>query len=159
MEKIIGAVIGLIGAIGNHGKKENTDYVLMEALAFCAPAYSGADLKQEQIDAMYQKVLAEKERVSPACSSCGVPCGGTSDYDMSKIAEDSKALQELKRAIISHVCMAAADFMEQGVDLSDLDIITNQMYTCLACIGQDADYEMIQDEYEVMKLLYSLEEE
>ncbi len=91
--KIISALIGLCGAIGNNGKTEETDRIVMQALL-------SADSEE-----MVGKIHKEKFTISPNCATCQFPCGNTSDYDMERfydatpeeIQSKLELLGELKR--------------------------------------------------------------
>ncbi len=70
--RIISALIGLCGAIGNNGKTEQTDSIVMQALL---------DADSEEI---VSRIHKEKFTISPNCADCQFPCGNTSDYDMKR---------------------------------------------------------------------------
>ena len=61
-DKIIGALIGLVGAAGNSGWTEKTDQTIANALL------------QEDNDEAIEAIHQEKYRLSPRCSSCTAPC-------------------------------------------------------------------------------------
>ena len=75
-EKIISALVGLAGVVGNNGKTKHTDSIVMNALLNC---YSPADE-----DAIVTAIRKDKYTISPNCETCPTPCGNTSDYDMTK---------------------------------------------------------------------------
>lgn len=75
-EKIISALVGLAGAIGNNGKTEQTDSVVINALLNC---YSSTDE-----DTIVTAIIKDKYTISPNCETCPTPCGNTSNYDMTK---------------------------------------------------------------------------
>lgn len=93
--RIISALIGLCGAIGNNGKTEQTDSLVMEALL-------AADSEE-----MVSRIHREKFTISPNCAFCQFPCGNTSDYDMERfydaaqeaVQSELKMLDELKNLI------------------------------------------------------------
>lgn len=91
MEKkqIIGALIGLSGAVGNSGRDEVTDRVVRMALL---------SLPSEEILSMIHR---EKHRLSPDCASCQSPCGNTSDFDMSQIEQNSPEIKALKQQVMT----------------------------------------------------------
>ena len=64
-DKIIGALIGLVGAAGNSGWTEKTDQTIASALL------------QEDNDETIEEIHREKYRLSPGCSTCTAPCGNT----------------------------------------------------------------------------------
>lgn len=75
-DSIISALIGLVGAVSNNGKTEQTDSVIREAFL----CLKDADSEEE----MVQKIHAEKFIIAPDCATCLNPCGNTSDYDMAQ---------------------------------------------------------------------------
>lgn len=89
---ILSALIGLCGAIGNNGKTQRTDSLVMQALL---SADSGE---------MVSRIHQEKFTISPNCATCQSPCGNTSDYDMERfndatqeeIQSKLEMLEELK---------------------------------------------------------------
>lgn len=80
--KIISALISLVGACNSNPKTKSTDYLLIKALAF---QLTQTDADDENIQALIEEIYAEKYRIAPSCASCQEPCGNTSDYDMSRI--------------------------------------------------------------------------
>ena len=81
-DRIISALIGLIGACNNNPKTENTDYVVIKALAF-SPEPS--ETSNKTLQALIEEIHTEKYAVAPGCAACQTPCGNTSDYDMNRI--------------------------------------------------------------------------
>lgn len=151
MNKIIGAVIGLLGAVGNHQKTEDTDSVIIKALAFCREG--NESFSREKEDEIYQMVVKEKNIISPGCSSCSTPCGNTSEFDLQQMEKFDDQSKALALEMIQYICESASDFDCEDIDLNDLEIIINQMYCCLTCIGQGGSYEQLLDEFETFKML------
>ena len=95
-DSIISALIGLVGAVSNNGRTEQTDSVIREAFL----CLTDADSEEE----MVQKIHAEKFIIAPDCATCLNPCGNTSDYDMAQFyAADVKVISA-KRDLIETVC-------------------------------------------------------
>ena len=95
-DSIISALIGLVGAVSNNGKTEQTDSVIREAFL----CLKDADSEEE----MVQKIHAEKFIIAPDCATCLNPCGNTSDYDMTQFyAADAKVISA-KRDLVETVC-------------------------------------------------------
>ena len=95
-DSIISALIGLVGAVSNNGKTEQTDSVIREAFLCLTDAGSEEE--------MVQKIHAEKFIIAPDCATCLNPCGNTSDYDMAQFyAADAKVISA-KRDLIETVC-------------------------------------------------------
>lgn len=104
--KILSALIGLIGACNNNPKTENTDYIVIKALAF-SPEPS--ETSNKALQALIEEIHTEKYAVAPGCAACQTPCGNTSDYDMNRIYEAEMEIRDLKLEILSAVEELAAD--------------------------------------------------
>lgn len=112
--KITSALIGLIGACNNNPKTENTDHVVIKALAF---PLTRSESGNETIQAMVEEIYTEKYIVAPGCAACQTPCGNTSDYDMNRIYEAETEIRDLKLKILSVVEELAADiYSREKVD-------------------------------------------
>lgn len=95
-DSIISALIGLVGAVSNNGKTEQTDRVIREAFLCLKDAGSEEE--------MVQKIHAEKFIIAPDCATCLNPCGNTSDYDMTQFyAADAKIISA-KLDLIEAIC-------------------------------------------------------
>ena len=105
-DKIISALIGLVGACNNNPKTENTDGVIIKALAFStAQIETGSKGLQTLIEEIYE----EKFTVAPGCATCQTPCGNTSDYDMNRIYDSEADIRDLKLKILSALKELAAE--------------------------------------------------
>ena len=105
-DKIISALIGLVGACNNNPKTEKTDPLVIKALAF--PAL-WPKVDNETIRTLIEEIYTEKYTVAPGCAACQMPCGNTSDYDMNRIYDAEANLRELKFKILSALKDLAAD--------------------------------------------------
>lgn len=94
-EQIIGALIGLVGAVSNNGKTEQTDAVIRDALL-----HLHDQTRQEQI---VHKIHEQKNLIAPDCATCQSPCGNTSDYDMSKLDHEEESVQTAKKQLIETI--------------------------------------------------------
>lgn len=112
---IISALIGLVGAVSNGGKTENTDYIIKTALM------------SEDTDEIVEQIREEKYVISPNCKSCASPCGNTSDYDMAKFDEEPQNIKQLKEKLIDELVSYA----------KSNDEIRPVTYKALAYIGYD----------------------
>lgn len=112
--RIISALIGLCGAIGNNGKTQQTDSLVMQALL-------SADSEE-----MVSRIHQEKFTISPNCATCQSPCGNTSDYDMERfydatqeeIQSKLEMLDELKnlvRRLQKEKCTRLPDTVYQAI--------------------------------------------
>lgn len=104
-DRIISALIGLVGACSNNPKTDETDRLLIRALAFSLlrPEYDDEALR-EIVDEIY----SEKNSVAPGCSVCAAPCGNTSDYDMRRIYEADEKIRKVKLQILEKLQKLAA---------------------------------------------------
>ena len=122
-DSIISALIGLVGAVSNNEKTEQTDSVIREAFL----RLKDADSEEE----MVQKIHAEKFAIAPDCANCLNPCGNTSDYDMAQFyAADVKVISA-KRDLIETVCKK----------LGSSENIPEDVYQGIAYLGYDLEPE------------------
>ena len=122
-DSIISALIGLVGAVSNNGKTEQTDSVIREAFLCLKDGGS-----EEEI---VQKIHAEKFIIAPDCATCLNPCGNTSDYDMTQFyAADAKIIAA-KRDMIETICK------KMGL----LQDIPEDVYQGIAYLGYDLEPE------------------
>ena len=123
-DSIISALIGLVGAVSNNGKTEQTDSVIRKAFLCLTDAGSEEE--------MVQKIHAEKFIIAPDCATCLNPCGNTSDYDMAQIyAADVKVISE-KRDLIEAIC--------KKMGLSEN--VPEEVYQGIAYLGYDLEPEV-----------------
>ena len=102
MDKIISALIGLARACGSNPKTENTDALVIKALAFP----EGGD--DSAISRMVEAIHEEKFTISPGCATCASPCGNTSDYDLSLLYQAQEDVRTVKLVILAALRKAAA---------------------------------------------------
>lgn len=122
-DSIISALIGLVGAVSNNGKTEQTDSVIREA--FLCLKDTGNE------EEMVQKIHAEKFSIAPDCATCLNPCGNTSDYDMTQFyAADAKVISA-KRDMIETIC--------KKIGLSEN--VPEDVYQGIAYLGYDLETE------------------
>lgn len=69
--QIFEALIGLVGAVGNNGKTNDTDAVIKKAILLSESMPESKDV--------IEMIHKEKYVISPNCQSCKTPCGNTSD--------------------------------------------------------------------------------
>lgn len=122
-DSIISALIGLVGAVSNNGKTEQTDSVIREAFLCLTDAGSEEE--------MVRKIHAEKFIIAPDCATCLSPCGNTSDYDMAQFyAADAKVISA-KRDLIETVCKK----------LGSSENVPEDVYQGIAYLGYDLESE------------------
>lgn len=104
-DKIISALIGLVGACSNNPKTADTDSLVVKALAF--PVLCPGD-DDKALREMVDDIRSEKNSVAPGCAVCTAPCGNTSDYDMRRIYEASDGIRKVKLQILEEIQKLAA---------------------------------------------------
>ena len=122
-DSIISALIGLVGAVSNNGKTEQTDSVIREAFL----RLKDADSEEE----MVQKIHAEKFIIAPDCATCLNPCGNTSDYDMAQFYATDANVIVAKRNLIEAIC--------KKMSLSEN--VPEDVYRGIAYLGYDLEPE------------------
>lgn len=140
-EKIISALIGLVGATNNNGKTENTDKVIANSLLFIE---QNPSCTLEEIEHQVKEITQEKFRISPDCATCKAPCGNTSDYDMQRFYEASPEVQKIKLEMIQ-ICKELVRNCsdEEKTELPEI------VYKALAYFGFDlqlTSYEKLLEE-------------
>lgn len=104
-DRIISALIGLVGACSNNPKTDSTDELVIKALAFplLCPGYDDKALRE-----IVNNIHSEKNFVSPGCAMCTAPCGNTSDYDMRRIYDADDGIRRAKLQILEKIQKMAA---------------------------------------------------
>ena len=100
-EKLVSALIGLVRAMeGNENLVTNdTERLILDALA---TLYDGS-LNKRSLEYFISEIRREKNRLCPACSLCAMPCGRTSDYDMSNLKKNGEEIREKKLEVLSKI--------------------------------------------------------
>lgn len=122
-DRIISALIGLVGAVSNNGKTEQTDSVIREAFL----RLTDADSEEE----MVEKIHTEKFTIAPDCATCRNPCGNTSDYDMTKVYGADAKIIAAKRDLIAAIRQK----------LSSSETVPEAVYQGIAYLGYDLEPE------------------
>ncbi|MCH5192021.1 MAG: hypothetical protein J1F23_07635 [Oscillospiraceae bacterium] len=112
--RIISALIGLIGACSNNPKTENTDHLVIKALASSLEPHTTSEIVNE--------IRTEKNRIAPGCMTCTSPCGNTSDYDMERIYNADEETRHMKLNILSEISETAKYIYKNEVPLSEKEI-------------------------------------
>lgn len=122
-EQVISALIGLVGAISNNGKTEQTDGVIRKAFL---QIRNGGNEKE-----IVEEVHREKFVISPDCATCKNPCGNTSDYDMDRFHEASESIQNRKLELIKSI----GDYLEFVQE----EKLPDRIYQGIAYLGYDLE--------------------
>ena len=135
-DKIISALIGLVGACNNNPKTADTDRLVIKALAFplIYPEYGDREL-QEIIDDIY----SEKYTIAPGCATCATPCGNTSDYDMCRIYAADNGIRNAKLRVLAKLRELAAYICNCQKIESTLYTDNIFFYKALSYISYDMD--------------------
>ena len=135
-DRIISALIGLVGACNSNPETADTDSLVIKALAFplLYPEHDEKALRQ-----MIDDIYSEKNSIAPGCAMCAAPCGNTSDYDMRRIYEADDAIREVKLRILEKIQQLAAYICHNR----ESEIISNTgikfFYKALSYISYDMD--------------------
>lgn len=115
----LGALIGLVGAVGNNGKTEATDALVRGALR----SEGGRD--------WVEQIHREKFRISPNCATCTAPCGNTSDYPPEAFDRWTGEQRQLKEQLLEELARLS-ERPEADPEL---------LYRTIAYIGYDLEAE------------------
>lgn len=135
-DRIISALVGLVGACESNLKTADTDSVVIKALAFPLEYPEHDDrTTQEVIDEIYR----EKYTISPSCAECTAPCGNTSDYDMRRIYKAEKTVQDVKLQLLDRLQELAAYVWDCQKSGRDADVDFNLIYKAISYVSYDLD--------------------
>lgn len=132
-DKIISALAGLVGAINNNGKTDNTDKVIINSLAF---PLLNPDFSDDDLSVVLDDIYSEKNTIAPNCATCTAPCGNTSDYDMSRLYNAGEEIRSLKLQIISRLEKLALYAQNSDADCT-------VFYKGIAYVSYDLTKEML----------------
>ena len=97
-DTLIGALIGLVRAAdgSSYGlTTDETDRLILEGLTADPQAESA------ELQALVQRIEAEKHRLAPNCALCTASCGRTENYDMALLKTAREELRERKHRILA----------------------------------------------------------
>ena len=96
-DTLLGALVGLARATTSEPKTDDTDEVLNAGLRLLAQP----DVPEEKLQRMLTIVRTEKHRVAPNCATCAMPCGNTTDYDLTRLWNAPQAVRTLKLRMLA----------------------------------------------------------
>ena len=101
-DKLLGAVIGLARATENNEEliTEVTDSVLAEGLV---ATLSDSTCSDSELEEIYNRIMAEKQRIIPSCFTCAFPCGRTDNYNMQELYAMDTELRSLKTQLLTGI--------------------------------------------------------
>lgn len=139
-DKIISALIGLVGACNNNPNTENTDLVVIKALAF---SLLYPDCGNDDLQRMIDEIYSEKYAVAPGCAQCAMPCGNTADYDMERINKATDDIRTVKIDIVSELQKLACNIYSRQEGGQQLDVDMEIFYKALSYISYDLKLESL----------------
>lgn len=149
-DKVISALIGLVGACGNNPKTDATDSVVIKALAY---PVAGQESDDQSLSGIISEIYAEKNAVAPDCAVCACPCGNTSDYDMNRIYEAETEIRDLKLELLSR-CRRLAVCVYGNRDLENkVQIDSTVFYKMLSCISYDLEKEQLLELLDELRVI------
>lgn len=137
-DKIISALVGLVGAVSNNGKTDNTDLIVRDAFLQIKDCQN-----EEDIEKVVNRIHEEKYTIAPDCRTCLNPCGNTSDYDLSEFYNADEHIRSIKEQLIETIY----------TNLSLSDTVSERIYKGIAYVG----FELSEESYN--KIIYDLLEE
>ena len=139
-DALTGALIGLARASESSADllTPETDALIQQALFACVTNVSFED---GAIQALLDRVHAEKARLVPDCSSCMNPCGHNDDYDLANLWNAQEDIRSLKSLILFGIRGMAA-YVYHAAVLGYRDEEVNRFfYRALFTLGEDTDAE------------------
>ncbi len=135
-DRIISALIGLVGACNNNPKTADTDSLVIKALAFqlLCPEYDDMALQ-----GIVNDIYSEKNSVAPGCAVCTAPCGNTSDYDMRRIYEADDGIRNAKLRVLEKLQQLAAYICRCQKAGTTLCTDSSFFYKALSYVSYDMD--------------------
>ena len=135
-DRLTGRLIGLARAAdgSEHLISDATTQLIVEALCAMLP---DANCDDTAVQTLIWRAEAAKQQMVPNCFTCAMPCGRTSDYDMTKLWNAEVQIRDLKSEILSGICgVAACAYRAAALGLHDADV-DRFFYKALFAIGMD----------------------
>ena len=117
-DKVISALIGLVGAVSNNGRTEQTDEVIREAFLHLR--------EPDRDEDMVRQIHAAKNVIAPDCAVCKNPCGNTSDYDMTQFYGADEKVVGAKQKLIETIC----GVMKESGEMTDFRCSRRSVKSC-----------------------------
>ena len=129
--RLAGVLIGLARAT------EGNEHMLSDSTAEAAAAGLRAlcAAGQEDLQALWDRVDAEKRKLVPACYSCVCSCGRTENYNPDRLGKAPRAVREQKHRLLAAACALGVAYLE----MKDPGI-PDTLYRSLYAVGME-DWE------------------
>lgn len=136
-DELTGALIGLARAAdSNENVSKNTYKIIIKGLF---TTITNVNFNSATISELIDEVHKEKSHLVPGCSSCGVTCRKSDDYDMKNLWNADEDIRSLKSLILFVIRGMAAYAYHAGV-LGYTDEDVNKFFVkALFAIGEDWD--------------------
>lgn len=131
-EEVLGALIGLTGAISNNGKTADTDRIVAGAL-------TGDDYEKS-----IRELHEEKNRIAPDCATCKTPCGSTADCDMRHFWECEEPVKRHKQEILEQLREIAVDYLSRMNRATEDSGLPDACYRAIGSLGWPMDESACQ---------------
>ena len=95
--ELLGCLIGLARTCSNNPPTDETEGLLLAGLHAVDDATA---IEPERLQALIDRVRADKTAVSPNCATCVSPCGKNDDYDVSRMDTAEAPVREAKERIL-----------------------------------------------------------
>ncbi len=148
-DQILGALIGLTRACENNPKTENTDRVIIEALAACSIENR---ISGDSLTGLIAMIQEEKDAVAPGCAVCRTPCGNTAAYDMSRMEAGENGA--VKRRLLKDACHTAALLVNEELSAARAQAALTLFYRILPMVSYELDvdrYLSLQNEMDAIR--------
>lgn len=95
--ELLGCLIGLARTCSNNPPTDQTEGLLLAGLH---AADDSTPMPPDRLQALIDRVRADKVAVSPNCATCAAPCGKNDDYDLTRIDGADPAIRAVKERIL-----------------------------------------------------------
>ena len=135
-DQLTGALIGLARATSGGRPGESADRAMIHGLF---ATITNVNFDDDSIRSLIRAVHAEKEKLSPNCSSCANPCQRSDDYDMNLLwQEPDEDVRSLKSLLLFGLRgMAAYAWHAMTLGISD-ETVNRFFYRGMFAVGWEA---------------------
>ena len=111
-----------------------TNQLVLEGLF---SAVTNVNFNNAALNALIERVEAEKQKLVPECSSCASPCDRNINYDMQKLWNANEDIRSLKSLILFGIRGVAAYAYHAAVLGYHDEEVHKFLYKALFVIGED----------------------